>query len=288
MEKRYMPVEKAIIVSALHEMGIRSGDYIGLHANVPSLGRVLINVQKEGGTPAVHRAVNDVIDSFVSAVGWEKGLVMVPTFSYCFAGSEYKPYHPRKSPSRVGLLTELFFNRPDAIRSLHPTHSVAAIGGRAGEITKDHEKKTALGIDSPFYRLAKLGGWICYLGTSSTTLSLLHVAEAVAGVPYLDTFCYGYLGWKGAAIVETNDGGVREVPLKDIPGCSENFGTFDQLMEKAGIIRKGDIYQSHVKLFKAGEALELAVDKLRQEPFWLLCPEGRCDACDVRWKAHGR
>jgi len=281
-------IDKEMIVSVLREMGVRAGDSIALHSSVPSLGRVLVKIQKERGIEAVKEAVNDVIDAFVMAVDPDEGLVMVPTFSYCFKGrSETGVYHPDKAPSKVGMLTEIFRQRSDAHRSLQPTHSVCAIGKGAEEIIKGHEDCTPLGVDSPFHRLAKRGGWACFLGTNSATLSLLHVAETIAAVPQVNTFCYEKDGWEQAAEVEDGDRGVKEVPLKDIPGCSENFGVFDEWLAQEEMTVKGKIYKSHVKLFRADEALDLAVRKLKEEPFALMCAKGKCPDCDVRWKAHG-
>ncbi len=283
-----MAIDIEMIVSELRAFGIRRGDMIGLHSSVLSLGRVMIDSQKKGGEDAVKKAVHDIIDAFVDAVSADEGLLMVPTFSYNFAGPKNaKVYHPRKTASGVGLLTDLFFRRPDAHRSLHPTHSVAAIGSSAEQFVKDHEKKTPLGIDSPFHRLAKRDGWICYLGTNSMTLSLLHVAEVLAKVPYLDVSPWGFRGQIEAALVEEDDGSVVEVPLRENPGCSLSFNKFDDLLAGAKTARFGKIYSSNVTIFKASEALELAVKKLQQDPFWLLCPKGSCQACDVRWQAVG-
>lgn len=284
-----MAIDKNEIASALRDLGVRAGDCMGLHSNVPALGRVMIDVQKGKGREGVHEAVHDVIDAFVAAVGGDEGLLMVPTFCYCYSGpGNHGVYHPEKTASRTGLLTDLFFRREDARRSLSPTHPVAAIGARAEQIIKDHDKCTPLGIDSPFHRLAQAGGWICYLGTNSKTLSLLHVAEVIAEVPYVDAFGYGYIGWRSAALVEQEDGTVVEVAIKQAPGCSEGFGKFDDLMEQAGITRRGKICSADVKLFKAQDALDLAVEKLRADPWWLLCPAGSaCQACGARRKAVG-
>ena len=279
-----MVVDKKMIVSVLRDLGVQPGDKMGLHSSVPSLGRVMINAQKKEGNAGVEKAVNDVIDGFLDAVDRQKGLLMVPTFSYCFVGhKDARAYHPDKTPTRVGMLTDVFRQRNDAVRSLHPTHSVGVIGYGAKEIIKDHEKKTPIGADSPFHRLALQDGWICYLGTNSKTLSLLHLAEVLADVPYSNVMCYKSFGWKEAALVEKDDGSTIEVPLRENPGCSEGFGKFDELMEEAGIAEKSKIYISKVRLFKAKDSLQLAVDKLKEDPFFLLCPKGKCPYCDVRW-----
>lgn len=281
-----MRIDKCEIVSALRNLGVRRGDWLGLHSNIPALGRVMVDIQKSAGREGVYQAVNDIIDAFLQAVDPDCGLLMVPTFTDSFEGHKQgMPYHPEKTKSRVGMLTDLFFRRPDARRSLQPTHSVACIGAQAEKIVTNHENRTALGIDSPFHRLAQAGGWICNLGTNCKTLSLLHVAEIIAQAPYANTFCYETVGWKPQAVVEQEDGTITIVPLREIPGCSGGFGKFDELMNQAAITRTRKMYQAKVTLFKAQKALDLAVDKLKQDPWWLLCSPGTCPQCDFRRKA---
>jgi hypothetical protein len=61
----------------------------------------------------------------------------------------------RTSPSRVGLITEVFRRRPDVIRSVHPTNSVAAWGKKARPYVEGHEDSpTPYGHDTPYGRLA--------------------------------------------------------------------------------------------------------------------------------------
>ena len=208
-------IEVERVAGPLRDLGLQAGDAIGLHSNVPSLGRIMVQAFKAGGDSAVERAVNDVVDGFVAVVDRDSGTLCVPTFSYCFLGREGAgAYDPKTTPSRVGMLTDLFFRRPDAVRSLHPTHSVAAIGARAEELVAGHENLPALGVDSPFHRLAQWNGWICYLGTNGNTLSLLHVAEAIAEVPYLDVFRYEHVAWKNIALIHSKNFNVQFLDMK--------------------------------------------------------------------------
>jgi len=274
------------VADALSELGVGAGDLVALHSRVPALGRIVVDIFKQGGEPAVERAANDIVEGFLAAVGPKRGALCVPTFTYCFAGPEdATPYNPATTPSKVGMLTDLFFRRPDAVRSLSPTHSVAAIGARAEELVRDHNVSSPLGPGTPFHRLAEWGGWICYLGTNGNTLSLLHVAEAIAGVPYVDVFRYSHVGWRSAALIERPDGSVEEVPVAQAPGCSKHFHRFDALAEEAGIMRESRIYNARVVLFRAMDALEIAVEKLREAPGFFLCPQGECQTCDAAWEA---
>jgi len=276
-------IDARVVAEGFARLGVRPGDKIGMHTRIPALGRVAIDLSRQG-KEAMRQGVHQVIDGALQAVG-PQGLLMVPTFSFCFAGRpDARVWNPRSTPSAVGWLTDELWRRPDALRSNHPTHSVGCIGPDAAAMIADHERRTPLGKDTPFHRLALGKGWICYFGTTGTTLSLLHVAEVVAGAPYVNVFNWGHLGWRSAALVEQPDGSVAETPIEECPGCSQNFGRFDVEAEKEGLFRSTRIYDAHVRLFSAEAAMELAADRIRTEPGFLLCPRGRCPACDTRWK----
>ena len=82
----------------------------------------------------------------------------------------------RRTPSQVGLLTEVFRRMPGTRRSLHPTHSVAARGAEATELTEDHEMcATPFDETSPFHRIYDGDGLVLNLGVR--TVSFRHLAD---------------------------------------------------------------------------------------------------------------
>lgn len=84
-----------------------------------------------------------MVDALLTSVG-PAGTVMMPTQP--FRGSEYvymkgEPvFDVRSTPSQVGKITEALRRRPEARRSLHPSHAVAAIGPDADVLLRNHEK----------------------------------------------------------------------------------------------------------------------------------------------------
>jgi aminoglycoside N3'-acetyltransferase len=65
----------------------------------------------------------------------------------------------------MGLLSEVFRRTPGVSRSLHPTHSVCAVGPLAGAITAEHHLgMTTFGARSPFARMAEIDTVILGLG----------------------------------------------------------------------------------------------------------------------------
>ena len=83
-----------------------------------------------------------------------------------------------RSPTSMGLLPEMARRLPGALRSLHPTHSVTAIGPNADEIiATHHEDVYPCGSMSPYGKLAQKGGVILGLGVNTEIMTQLHSAE---------------------------------------------------------------------------------------------------------------
>jgi aminoglycoside 3-N-acetyltransferase len=123
----------------------------------------------------------DAIRVMQEAVG-RQGILAMPTlpFSGTAVGwvESKKVFDVRRTPSQVGLLTELFRRMPDVMRSLHPTHPVAAWGDRAAEfIAGHHATATPCGAGSPYAKLEQWNGKILLLGTGIGVLTFFHRVE---------------------------------------------------------------------------------------------------------------
>ena len=81
----------------------------------------------------VEGGADTVLDAFIDYMK-DDGLLIFLTHTWEQINDEYNVFNPMTEPSCVGILTNLFMKRPGAVRSLHPTHSVAAIGKDAGNI----------------------------------------------------------------------------------------------------------------------------------------------------------
>jgi aminoglycoside 3-N-acetyltransferase len=68
----------------------------------------------------------------------------------------------RRTPSRMGLLSELFRRSPGVVRSVHPTHPVACWGEDAASVAAGHPgSATPCGSGSPFESLWARGARLC-------------------------------------------------------------------------------------------------------------------------------
>ncbi len=108
-----------------------------------------------------------------------------PTQTYCYPASpdEAGPlFDPGTTPSKTGLLTELFRTQNGSLRSIHATHSLAASGALAGEICSGHYRyDTPCGAGTPYSRLVQRRAAVLLFGVMFHSYTLFHTAEDAAG-----------------------------------------------------------------------------------------------------------
>lgn len=108
-----MAYTKADLKHDLAAMGLTGNETILIHSSMKSIGPV------EGGA-------DTVLDAWMEF--FAEGLLLLPTHTWRFINEENRVFDVRRSPCCVGILPELFRQRPGVVRSLHPTHSMAAYG----------------------------------------------------------------------------------------------------------------------------------------------------------------
>lgn len=155
-------------------MGLGPGHHVLLHSSLSSLGWV------EGG-PAT------VVEALLEVVG-PAGTLLAPTITATPAlmpGARFT-FDAVAEPGWTGTIAETVRTWPGAIRSLHPTHSVAALGAAAERFTAGHEDSiTPCGVDSPYRRLADdPDGRILLLGCDHQSNTTLHAVEEMAAASY--------------------------------------------------------------------------------------------------------
>jgi aminoglycoside 3-N-acetyltransferase len=80
----------------------------------------------------------------------------------------------------IGATAELFRTWPGALRSDHPTSSMAAVGPLAEELLREHPLDDPLGWASPLGRLYELNAKVVLLGVGHDSNTSLHLAERLA------------------------------------------------------------------------------------------------------------
>lgn len=248
-----MRVTRDLITRDLRALGLAEGDVVLMHSALSALGDV------EGGADAV-------IDALLAVIG-ERGTLAMPTMS---SGV----FRRESTPSNVGRITEVFRQRPGVLRSLHPTHSVAAIGPQASYLLKDHElSPTAVGPETPFGRVVELRGKILLLGVDQDRNTLLHGAEEAVDAPYLSEHYGTYVDDAGKEVT---------LRLQRYPGPHRDFIGLEPRFRRAGWLRVGKVGRGMARLMPAREMFEETVAALQEDPAAVLCDNPACDDCGMQ------
>ena len=109
------------LATDFRRIGLERGDAVVLHGSLRSIGRV------DGGADTVVAALLDVLGP--------DGLLAAPVYTYWT-----QRFDPAADPGQTGRIAEAIRRWPGAVRSWHPSHSVAAIG--------DGRQRSAKGITS--------------------------------------------------------------------------------------------------------------------------------------------
>lgn len=178
------PVAIDDIRSTLVEMGITPGDTIHLHSSISFLLRGGESSQQAPESPLKY--ANQIIQTLIDIVGPNGTILMNTDAMPSEAKRNIWANNPdafifdyARSPSKRGLLSELFRRRKDTIRSLHPWYNITAWGKRSEELIGEHELSTpyAMDIHSPWYKLMASDGKVVLLGKTFDVNSFIHLTE---------------------------------------------------------------------------------------------------------------
>jgi len=241
------------IARGLRRLGVGGGGVILAHISLSSFGRV------EGGAEAV-------IEALLAAVE-PGGTVLVPTHTWDRINSANPVFDVRRTPSGVGRVTEAFRARPDALRSLHPTHSCAAIGPLGRSLLRDHETEvTPCGRNSPYQRLMECGGKVVFLGVTLEVNTSFHAIEEIAGVPWVfDRFEMLY--------AVDYDGKRIPVPSRrHTDDLDRAYEAMEPLLTSRGALVSGRIGAAAVRVIDSAAMERVLAPRLAEDPFMILSP----------------
>jgi aminoglycoside 3-N-acetyltransferase len=150
------------------DLNLAAGDLVYVHSGMDGLNltfpfyRILFLIQEiigPGGTVVFPTYPNHRISSYE----WLK---------------QGNVFDIRRTPSYTGILTEFARRQRKAIRSLHPTKSVCAIGPAAAELTSTHHLSPyPYDTNSPYHKLIGGGGKIIGLGTTTNYISFAYCID---------------------------------------------------------------------------------------------------------------
>jgi aminoglycoside 3-N-acetyltransferase len=242
-------ITSSTISDSLKQLGLPDGAQVLVHSSLSSFGHV------EGGADAV-------IDALLDTVG-ENGTVIVPTLTATALHSPETPpvFDPVNSKCWTGRIPETFRARPEAVRSLHPTHSVAAIGASADELTRDHSFSVSpCDEKSPFGKLAKSeNGYVLLLGVGYDSVTTFHHVEELAASDY-----HMQKGFTKATLVIDGENIERHYMLHQW-GTPREFSVMEPLFIERGIQQRTRIGDSDVRLLHAPGIASTTLQSLRAD-----------------------
>ncbi len=88
----------------------------------------------------------------------------------------------RRTPSQMGLATEIFRRTKGVVQSRHPVYRISALGPLARELTEGHERaQTSAGAGTPFERMAARDTLILGIGKSFHVMTQVHHVDDLLG-----------------------------------------------------------------------------------------------------------
>ena len=230
-------------------LGVKKTDTLLVHSSFKSVGPV------EGGA-------DTVLDAFSEALA--EGLLIFPTHSWDKLKEGFV-YDPETTPSCNGILTELFRKRSGVVRSLHPTHSVAALGADAAAYTAGEEHAlTPCPREGCWGRLYDRDAWLLFLGCGIRYNTFLHRVEEWVDVPdrLAETPLTVYTRMPDGSVQSRAYRGHRS----SFGDVSATFGKLELPLLQKKLLRFGYIGDAPSFLMRARDAADLTMDYLRKDP----------------------
>ncbi|WFE89353.1 AAC(3) family N-acetyltransferase [Roseibium porphyridii] len=246
------------LVDAVTSCGIKAGDVIFVHSNVGYSGRM-------DGVRSLDELCAKTVEALLEVTGPE-GTLVVPTFSYSFGSDKpERRYDPAETPSACGALSEYLRKLPEAVRSAEPMFSVAAVGAKKDELTRDVSAE-CFGAGSFWERFLDADGKVCNLNFDAGSTFIHHV-ERKLGVPYRQDRPMSGEIWDGNGWIEAEF--VFFCRDMNDPGATARFELFDKLAREAEIVATQPVGRGSVVVISARDTEDFIRNQITRTPDFL-------------------
>lgn len=221
----------------LKENGIKPTDTVLVHTSMRALGGVI------GGC-------DGLIDAFKGYL--TDGLFIVPTHTWANVGKDCPVYDVKTTVPCIGALPTVAAFRADGVRSLHPTHSVAAFGKRAAQFVKGEEKATSPApVNGVWSRLYDEDAKILLLGVGLNRNTYIHAVDEMIDLKgrLQDPIPLTVIGYEG----ERYELSFR----KHWHTGSENFENYRAAFEALGVMTNARLGEATVGIVNARKCAEV-------------------------------
>ena len=266
-----MSVAKRDVYAAAHTLGL-SGRPLCVHASLRSFGwvtggapTVIAGLLEAGCTLLVPTfsgetfAVAPLPHQHLAQNGTSPGYYETSLQALPGAARVYTPDAPDIDRADMGAIPAAVLAMPGRVRGNHPLCSFTAVGPLADKLVALQQP---LQVFAPLRALAEAGGSVVLMGVGLTELTLIHLAEQLAGRNLFRRWANG------------SDGQPMAV---EVGGCSRGFGKFAPIL--APVMQSTVVGQSGWRVYPAQETLERAAQAIRNEPMMTHCGRADCTRC---------
>lgn len=259
MQKSYSSSEFA---SALGKVGIVEGDTVFFHVCLETLGIM----QAVGSKTQLWETLLLCLRNAVGATG----TILVPTYTFSFCRQEI--YDVQKTPMLAGPwststeFVEFFRQQPEAVRSLDPIHSVAALGFKAKELLSGLTN-TCFGDGSIHQRLLQHGGKVCMIGVGFQEATFQHHVEEKVGVPF--RFRKLFTGYIRESSKPIKTGWIYNVHILAANGEPEGH-RLDAVCRSSGKCRAATVGSGEILCISCSDMAEILTAELQRDPWFLV------------------
>ncbi len=238
----------------LQSSGIRRNDTVLIHTSMRALG-------------GVENGCDGLIDGFISYLN--EGLFLVPTHTWANVGVNNPVYDVKTTVPCIGALPTVAAFRPDGVRSLHPTHSVAAFGKNAAEFVRGEENcQSPCPPNGVWGRLFDVNAKILLIGVGLNRNTYIHAVDEMLDLPHR-------LADPIPLTILDGDGKKRDILYcKHGNTGSSNFGNYRIPLEKCGALTYGTLGNATVGIFDVRRGTEV-LKHLWSAADYDLCAEER-------------
>ena len=222
----------------LSEIGIKKDDTVLIHTSMRSIG------EAENGC-------DGIIDAFTSYLN--EGLFLIPTHTWVNVNEENPVFDVRKTMPCIGALPCVAAFRKDGVRSLHPTHSVAAFGKDAEEFIKGEENSaTPCPKGGVWARLSDRNAKILLIGVGLNRNTYIHAVDEMSDLPDrfskpMELTVIDHFGNKTKTVFHHHSKNTG----------SENFGNFEKPLVHFGTLNFATLGKARVGIFDVKSGTEI-------------------------------
>ncbi len=234
-------------IYSLHTLGLRVGMGVVVHSSLRSFGHVT------GGAPTVVEALMSVLTP--------NGTLLMPSFNHGepFGVDGPGVFDPVRTRTMNGAIPDHFWRMPGVVRSLDPTHPVAAWGRHAQDYVTEHHHTLTMGPRSPLGRLHADSGYGLLLGVDYTANTFHHVVETTLNTPCLGKRCEAYpvqLPDGRRVLGRTWGWRAGQCPFTDT-------GRYGEIMQQRGLHWQMLIGSATVTFFKLADCFSVVAELLQ-------------------------